>query len=369
MQHLNKSLLRHRSKFNQLILLNEQAMIISSCDSIFDTSTRQAQSVNTWFPFIESIYPSIWQVISSQPNISFNKVETPLAELPGIYDFTFSQVTIDSKTLVLWCIYDYTDLYEDLKQFQQRKNELEIHRETLERRYKVIQHTEDISAQQNIIIENLNHLQLTYFNKIKSALTAPVNALDGMTFLLTQATQNQGQTYTQQLRFALKRLSLTLDELTSPFGEQPSELLKTSFSINNLCQSLKQHLTSHSKITYSIASDIPALIQGNFLYLQQTLTGIIGNATQLHPNSTFNLKIHLLEKEAKNIKLKFQIEELLNHTTALIPEDDYTNMIYRLSIIKQLLDLQKSNIIVDKQPKNLSITISFDLDFQLVHTD
>lgn len=40
-------------------------------------------------------------------------------------------------------------------------------------------------------------------------------------------------------------------------------------------------------------------------------------------------------------------------------------MTYTLSIIKQLVDLQKGNIYVDKNPKDLSISISFDLTYNL----
>ncbi|MFT5165943.1 MAG: hypothetical protein ACI8P3_001174 [Saprospiraceae bacterium] len=40
-------------------------------------------------------------------------------------------------------------------------------------------------------------------------------------------------------------------------------------------------------------------------------------------------------------------------------------MTYTLSIVKQLIDLQKGNIYVDKNSKDLSITISFDLRYDL----
>lgn len=369
MQHLNKTPFKHRSKFTQLILLNEQAMIVSSCDSIFETSHRLHQNVCEWFPFIESVFPSIWPVLSQQANISFNKVETTLEELPGIYDFSFSQIIVDSKTLLLWCIYDYTDLYEDFRQFQQRKNELEIHRETLERRHKMIRHLDDISIQPNIIMENLNHLQLTYFNKIKSALTAPVNALDGLTFLLTQVLEHKDNTYTQQLRFALKRLNHILNELEYPNQEQASILLKDTFSLDDLCKKVGSFLREKNdtlNVKFSIEAGLPPIIHGNFLYLQQTLTGILGNATALHPSSSFNVYISLLEKTSEDIRLNFQIEEQLSHTANLLSKEDYSNMVYRLSVIKQLLDLQKSNILVDKNPKDLSISICFDLYFKLI---
>lgn len=233
MQHLLKSQIRHRSKFSQLILLNDQAIIMSSCDSIFNTQAFKNSPVTAWFPFIESIFDTIWPIITSQSNITFNKIQIPIPELPGLYDFTFSK-KIANQELILWSFYDFTDLYEDLKQFQQRKNELEIHRETLERRHKTISQANDINIQQNIIIESLDHLQLTYFNKIKSALLAPVNALVGITFLLAGALENKNTQYIQQLRVVLKRLNLTLDELEKVNANQMPDFTQENFSLADL---------------------------------------------------------------------------------------------------------------------------------------
>lgn len=369
MQQIKKSQLRHRSKFGQLILLNEQAHIISSCDSIFETHSFQGSPVTDWFPFLDSIYSSIWSTLSTQSNISFNKIETPVPQLPGIYDFTFSQLEIEQHIFLLWSIYDYTDLYEDFKQFQQRRNELEIHRETLERRYKGLSNKEDIKIQQNIIIESLDHLQLTYYNKIKSALLAPVNALDGLTFLLAGALENKNIAYTQQLRVALKQLDLILDELEHINIENSVKVTKQPFSIFDLEIALIDSgilKDSTSTVVFHIEEDIPKLVLGNHLYLKQTLFGILGNALDIHPSSNFKINISRQEQSDSKVSLQFEIIELLDSTNnSFLSDDDYTTMVYRLSIIKQLVDLQKGTIGVTKHPKNLSISISFSLDYQL----
>lgn len=364
MQQPRKSHFRHRSKFNQLILLNQQSLIVSSCDSIFNTVPFKDKPTIEWFPFMESIYPEIWKMVSKQSNLSFNKMETPIPELPGTYDFSFSKMRIEGEDLILWCIYDYTDLYEDFKQFQQRKNELEIHRETLEHRHQVFKNKEDIKIQQNIIIESLDHLQLTYFNKIKSALLAPINALDGITHLLSGALKNTNQNYIQQLRITLKQLTFILNELEDDrLGSLPDFSMQT-FNLSDLCQettAFVQQKQEHIQLSFSIDKSIPKTITGNFLYLKQTLQGILGNAADLHPNSTFKVKVSK-SKNPKN-KLQFEVIEFLNDRTIILSEQDYSALIYRLSIVKQLLDLQKGNIYVDKNPKDLSITIRFDVDF------
>ncbi|MFT5165942.1 MAG: hypothetical protein ACI8P3_001173 [Saprospiraceae bacterium] len=44
-------------------------------------------------------------------------------------------------------------------------------------------------------------------------------------------------------------------------------------------------------LTFSIGEDIPKTLRGNFLYLKQTLLGIIGNTIDLHPDSSLEIKI------------------------------------------------------------------------------
>jgi len=57
--------------------------------------------------------------------------------------------------------------------------------------------------------------------------------------------------------------------------------------------------------------------------------------------------------------------EFLSQTTRLLSKEDYTLMVYRLSIIKQLLDLQKGKLQVNKDQKKLSIKINFELEYNI----
>ncbi len=369
MQQLRKFQLRHRSKFSQLILLDDQARITTSCNSIFDTQPLLDQPVTCSFPFLESIFKNIWSIRPSDANVFFSKIETPIPELPGIYDFTFSKINIEGKELLLWAIYDYTDLYEDFKQFQQRKNELEIHRETLERRYQSLRQQVDIEDQQNIIIENLDHLQLTYFNKLKSALITPVNVLDGLTFFLTNSADKTKKPYLDRLKSTLKQLTGVLEELEA-FDIRPlnSDSFQ-SFYIDNLKDDIKHHFEKKATQIEIKAEEIPDAIQGNYLYLLQVVLGILNNALSLHPQSRFELSIHKLDtSNLEQIKLHFHIKEYLHNQTIFHTEEDYASMIYRLSIIKQIIDLQHGSIQVEKNPKELSISIQLYMNYDLVNT-
>lgn len=368
MQEQRKFQLRHRSKFSQLILLDNRAMIISSCNSIFDTQELLQRPVTEWFPFLESIFPQIWAMDQAQSNIFFNKIETPIPELPGIYDFTFSKVILDQQELLLWSIYDYTDLYEDFRQFQQRKNELEIHRERLERRFQSLASKEDIDAQQNIIIENLDHLQLTYYNKIKSALITPINALDGLTFLLSNALSQRNTTYAGHLKHALGQLHQILEELENLDISEQSNL--QMFLLEDIIADIKQLFKALS-LDIKVAPDILSTpFYGNSLYLRQILFGLLNNANNLHPQSKFTLAIKSFPRPSDQVRqLSFELREFLSSQSVFLAEEAYVTMIYRLSVIKQIIDIQGGTIQVDKDPKTLSISIQITLDYNLTPQD
>ena len=132
------------SEFSQLILLDQQGNLKTSCDSIFDTSTIPPQAFIYHFPFIESIFNILLDTKPDDPELRYSKVETPHAKLPGIYDYTFTKVTLEGEWYILWSIYDYTAIYEGLRLYQQRRNELEIHRHALEQQNRELAHEKDI---------------------------------------------------------------------------------------------------------------------------------------------------------------------------------------------------------------------------------
>ena len=93
MRSLENYQIKHLSKYSQLILLDTDAYIRSSCNSIFSTHSLPSGAVTQWFPFLESIFPELLGLQPEDPELRFVKIETPVAEMPGIYDFSFSNTT------------------------------------------------------------------------------------------------------------------------------------------------------------------------------------------------------------------------------------------------------------------------------------
>lgn len=138
LHHIEKTMIESKdnipllSNFNQVILLDENATIVESCDSIFNTQDLHNTPVTEWLPFIESIFDSLIKIKVGTPELLFTKVQEPYKDLPGFYDFSFVPVSIQGKKHILWTIFDYTSVYKAVQQFQQLHHDLEIRRQRLE---------------------------------------------------------------------------------------------------------------------------------------------------------------------------------------------------------------------------------------------
>ncbi len=126
LKHFKAKRLEH---FNQLILLDNTGKVAQSCNSIFNTAPYKEKSIQEDIPILESIFDIVKKLEVNSPEILFSKVQHPFQLLKGFYDFTFSKIIIDGKEYILWSVYDFTALYKDLIDYQQRYNEFEIRKQ------------------------------------------------------------------------------------------------------------------------------------------------------------------------------------------------------------------------------------------------
>ena len=134
----NQHIIGQSSDLHQLILLDEKGLVLHSCDALFLASEYQETSILNQFPIIESIFPSLIAAETGSPPVVFPKVETFNKDLPGVYDYRFSKLLLKGQVYILWVIYDYTEVYEKFRSYQQKRNELEIHRQYFEQRLDTI---------------------------------------------------------------------------------------------------------------------------------------------------------------------------------------------------------------------------------------
>lgn len=378
MQKLEKYKTQRLSSFSQLIILNEDGSIEESCDSIFPTAPFKAQPFTEHFPFLESIFDLLIQLKTDGEELKYAKIESPLAELPGVYDFTFSRVILDEKDYILWSIYDYTDLYEDFKQYQQKRNELEIHREMLETRNRKLGRQKDLLTQKNIALQSWDEIRKDYYNKVRLALQSPINALDGLSFILKNVSKENNQDYISALRTSVKHLQDVLKEfewVSSIDGEnQFSEIQKfdPSLVINAVTEKLFSNSANDQfELHLNIEDELPNNLYGNPKHLHQILHQLLLNAQKFHYNSdldlnvstalqqdnSWNLNIEILEKMEVNTKAPDANENQEKETT------DFTNLVFRLSLVKKLIELEGGEISVKNQEDNDGFMIICSLNY------
>jgi len=103
----------------QTLLLNKEAILLDSCDSLFATHELINENIIPHFPFLESIFHDLLQRLNLEPNVRFLGVATKHTFLPGYYDYVFNLISKNGKKIIQWQILDATDTYISQKQQQQ----------------------------------------------------------------------------------------------------------------------------------------------------------------------------------------------------------------------------------------------------------
>lgn len=107
----------------QTLLLNKEAILLDSCDSLFVTNEYLNENIIPYFPFLESIFQDLLQRLRPEHNITFSGVSTKHAFLPGYYDYIFNLISKNGKHLIQWQILDATEVYKNQKLHQQSYQE------------------------------------------------------------------------------------------------------------------------------------------------------------------------------------------------------------------------------------------------------
>ncbi len=107
----------------QTLLLDKEAILLDSCDSLFVTDELINESIIPYFPFLESIFYDLLQRLDLEHNVTFLGVSTKHAFLPGYYDYIFNLISKNGKKLIQWQILDATETYNHQKRQQQTYQE------------------------------------------------------------------------------------------------------------------------------------------------------------------------------------------------------------------------------------------------------
>lgn len=361
------------SKFSQLILLDEKSYILESCDSIFDTEKLRKTPGIDWFPFLESIYDQLLKLEPGSPEIKFAKVEKPLDDLQGYYDFTFAKRLIDGKERILWSIYDYTDLYIDFMQYQQKRNELEIHRQKLEYNYKTLKNQKEILQYKNLILENIQSIQSEYNSIINQALVQPINILDGLTDMLSKVANTGEKDYLVKLKDSiglLQKVIGELEQISSPFDTQSNKYEEVDIEFN-LVQTLvevfdtfRDQVSSDVQLNFHIDEDTNKNLIGNPIRLKRIVYSLLLNSHQNDNEAAIQIMVFSSSNRNGLCSINFQISENGKKDGIPIISIKRKEQLVRLSIVKKLILIQGGEILVNENKSDSTLNISCQLPYK-----
>lgn len=355
-------------------------MAVVSCDSIFPIQRLFPQSAVDWYPFLESIFPSLLEMKPGSPELRFTRIEPDKEELPGIYDFTFMAVETDGQEQILWSIYDYTWLYEQFRELQQRRNELEIQRHQMERDYRKLVHQKDLLLRKNTLLERNQKIQIRYYNRLRQALQSPINALDGLTGLarMAMSTGAFASSFLQQLRVSVDQLQSITEELEmvaqagalsiAPEEEVPFALQEVLEQVNGL---LREQLKEEHILSYTLEEDVPPQLIGRPVYLLQILYSLLVHALQYQLKAKMWVDVSLAESTSENCTICLTFRQRSEEVAWRQEEDQNREgypAVFQLAVARQLVELQKGQIRLEENTNDGAPSIVCLLPFLRPHS-
>lgn len=332
------------AKFTQVILLNDEGYIVESCDTIFSTKNLRQQAIYEHIPFLESIFDSLKQLQPEASPIHFSKVEVPAKFLPGYYDFSFSRAYLEDVKGILWCIFDYTKLYIDLMKYQQRKNELEIHRQLFEIQNQQLKHSSEIHLRNQFFYRYFDTKKAKDFPaQIRELLLSKDNIYD--IFPLMDKTNVAEEDVFVNLKNVLDYFSILKEEQELLARHIVESKEKQGIVLAHLVEStlnlIRKYLKYQPTITVSYEDDLTLGYFSNAKLLQQVLFHVLVNFWSQAPHVALELHI-ALNKEEQLLQLLFtsEIGEKIEYKNEQI-----IGIVLRTSLIKKLLEAYNGAIL------------------------
>jgi len=107
----------------QELLLSTDGQIIESDDQLFEINGITDLSTLDCFPLVESMFPTFLDMNENDIPLLLPGVSSNCHLLSGFFDFTFSKITLNGQTLILWIIEDQTEKYTQMKDQMQVHND------------------------------------------------------------------------------------------------------------------------------------------------------------------------------------------------------------------------------------------------------
>ena len=351
---------RRVPKFCQTIIVDLKGQVIESCDTLFSFSLFSNTNVVQWFDFMESVFPSILEMKVGDEEIGFTKIHAPCEILPGFYDFTFSKIKIENTEYILWYTYDYTHVYQELLEYQQKKNELDIQRQYFEYKNRNITEFSDIRKNKNFFENHLEeNLHSEYFMIFQQIVSNNNNGLSKL--LELHGMYDKLSSVSKGLNNSITKIGQEVDAFLADDKEEVEE----PFQLNSIRDQIEDKLSANAikhEVNYKSKIENTSKFTLKQNVLLHIIYGLILNSHSLNCNKETSILFSLEQIEGQSF-LKTTFSEDTDHkkTTELNIIDLYL----RLTFLKALIDNHGGNIHTTYEEGSYVLTILVTIPIKL----
>lgn len=381
-----KKLYLSSQSFYQFIFLDENLYIKESCNSLFDTTEYTQKPISELFPFLNFLYNYDWEEDIFLPHIDVSL--TNLLEDSSLLDFSFFREKSFVDFTIVCVIRDVSKVSLRTMEMQQIARTQMLENEYLLLQNKNIQLENTLLQAKNKELQTSRELKNLFFSKISHELRSPVNGILGLSQIMVEenCSANELNKYVEAIYTAAKHLRTILDDILdlSKLESGKIEFQKRSFKLHKVIEHLQINFTQiiEKKQLYfqtHIDTKIPQILIGDDVRLNQIFYNLISNAIKFTPEKgKITFEATLIQKDEQNCLLQFRVSDTGEgmsedeQSRIFNPFEQVGSLSYQelggtglgLSVVKQLVEMQKGNIQVYSK-KDEGSTFVVELPFEI----
>ncbi|WEF32037.1 response regulator [Pseudoduganella chitinolytica] len=235
--------------------------------------------------------------------------------------------------------------------------------------------------------ERANRAKSDFVANMSHEIRTPMNAVLGMAYLLQNTSLTaQQRKYLNMIRTAGDSLMGILNDVLdfSKIEAERMELSPVEFDLDDSMSTLATTMTMNAgdkelELAIVVAPDVPRLLRGDALRLQQVLVNLAGNAIKFTQQGEVVVQVDLVRREESRAVLRFEVRdtgmgmshEQLGHLFQAFTQGDesitrrFGGTGLGLTITRRLIELMGGQIDVRSTPGEGS-TFWFELPYDLV---
>lgn len=201
----------------------------------------------------------------------------------------------------------YSNLEEKVKERTKELEELNI----------VLEQQKKEAEEAKIIADNATKTKSEFLANMSHEIRTPMNGVIGLTYLLKRTELNDKQKdYLEKIEDSAKHLLNVINDILdfSKIESGKITIEKNDFNLEEILRHIGNVVvkTCEDKgleFIYYLDPEIPAVLNGDALRIQQVLINIVGNAVKFTEKGEIVIKIEILKKKENSIRMKFSIKD------------------------------------------------------------